>query len=133
MTARNRALYPLASAIALLSSPLAAQDAPVPAPMTAQDLVTMPRLGSPSADADGTLAIYSVTTTDPKSYKRSSALWLRTLDDVDAAPIKLDLTGSDARFGDGGWVYFLADSATGGDKATTQVSARARCSRWQGE
>lgn len=128
MTARNRALFPLASAIALLSSPLAAQDAPVPAPMTAQDLVTMPRLGSPSANADGTLAIYSVTTTDPESYKRSSALWLRTLDDVDAAPIKLDLTGSDARFGDDDWVYFLADSAAGGDKATTQVW-RARVAR----
>lgn len=119
MKARNRVLFPLASAFALISGPLAAQDAP--APMSAQDLVTMPRLGSPSTNADGTLALYSVTTTDPESYKRSSALWLRSLADNAAAPIKLELTGTDARFGADGWVYFLAEGANGGDKQTTQV------------
>ena len=117
MTARIRAAFPLASAFALLATPLAAQDAR--APMSAEDLVTMPRLGSPTVNPEGTLAVYSVTTTDPESFKRSGKLYLRSLADVDSAPVALDLEGSSASFGDGGWLYYMADGA--GDNATTQV------------
>ncbi|MDG5752032.1 S9 family peptidase [Qipengyuania sp. XHP0211] len=106
MTARNRVAFPLASAIALLASPLAAQDR---APMSAQDLVTMPRLGAPSVDPSGRMAVYSVTTTDPETYERSSTLYMRSLADMDAAPVALDLTGGDARFGGDGWLYYLHD------------------------
>lgn len=106
MTARNRVAFPLASAIALLASPLAAQD---PAPMSAQDLVTMPRLGAPSVDPSGRMAVYSVTTTDPETYERNSTLYLRSLGDIDAAPLALDLKGGDARFGGDGWLYYLRD------------------------
>jgi hypothetical protein len=65
----------LSAAVALLTVPLAAQDSAPPAitpvipgvsapPMTAVDLVTLPRLGAPSVNATGTLAVYSVTITD---------------------------------------------------------------------
>lgn len=104
MTASNRVAFPLASAMALLASPLAAQDR---APMSAQDLVTMPRLDAPSVDPSGRMAVYSVTTTDPETYERTSALYMRSLGDMDAAPLALDLKGGDARFGGDGWLYYL--------------------------
>ncbi|MDP4573787.1 S9 family peptidase [Qipengyuania sp. G39] len=106
MTARNRVAFPLASAIALLASPLAAQDR---APMSAQDLVTMPRLGAPSVDPSGRMAVYSVTKTDPETYERSSTLYMRSLADMDAAPVALGLSGGDAKFGGDGWLYYLHD------------------------
>lgn len=118
MTARIRVAFPLASALALFAAPLAAQDR---APMSAEDLVTMPRLGSPTVDPDGSLAVYSVTETDPETYARSSVLYLRSLADSDAAPVKLDLEGSSASFAEDGWLYFLADDANGGDNPATQV------------
>ena len=115
MTARNRAAFPLASAIALFATPLAAHDAAKPAgpPMQAADLVTMPRLGSPTVSPDGTLAVYSVTSTDPESFARSGQLYVRSLRDTDAAPVALDLEGGSASFGGDGWLYFIAPGAEG--------------------
>ncbi|MXO75411.1 prolyl oligopeptidase family serine peptidase [Altererythrobacter aerius] len=83
--------------------------------MSAQDLVVLPRLGAPAASNDGSLAIYPVTTTDPATYVRSTALHLRSLTDGDAAPIKLDFGGSASSpaFADDGWVYFLSDRGEG--------------------
>ena len=116
MTARNRAAFPLASAFALIATPLAAQDASEP--MQAADLVTMPRLGSPAVSADGSMAVYSVTTTDSETFERSGKMYLRSLADVNAAPVALNLEGSGASFGDDGWLYYLANGE-GGD--ATQV------------
>jgi dipeptidyl aminopeptidase/acylaminoacyl peptidase len=118
MTAKHRIAIPLASALALFASPLVAQDR---APMSAQDLVTMPRLGAPTVDPARRMAVYSVTTTDPQTYARNSDLYLRLLNVMDAAPVNLDLDGSDAQFGGDGWLYYLADDAKGGDNATSQV------------
>ena len=87
--------------------------------MSAQDLVTMPRLGSPAVNPEGTAAVYSVTYTDPESYERSSKMYLRSLDDIESAPVTLDLEGSSASFGDDGWLYFLADGE--GEDAQSQV------------
>ena len=106
MTARIRVAAPLASAFALLATPLAAQEAR--APMQAEDLVTMPRLGSPAVSPDGTMAVYSVTTTDSETYARSGQLYVRSLADMDAKPVALDLEGSSASFGGDGWLYFIA-------------------------
>ncbi len=119
MTQINRVAFPLASAFALFATPIAAQQAATP--MSAEDLITMPRLGAPAVDANGTMAIYSVTSTDPESYKRSGKLWLHRLDDPAARPVALELDGSDAVFGGDGWLYYLADSAAGGEGATSQV------------
>lgn len=87
--------------------------------MSAQDLVTMPRLGSPAVNPEGTAAVYSVTYTDPESYERSSKMYLRSLDHIESAPVTLDLEGSSASFGDDGWLYFLADGE--GEDAQSQV------------
>lgn len=119
MIARNRVAFPLASAFALLATPLSA--APDRAPMSADDLVTMPRLGAPSVDRAGRMAVYTVTETDPESYQRKGVLHMRLLDAMDMAPVRLDLEGSDAQFGDDGWLYYLADDADAGDDSTSQV------------
>ncbi|EDL49790.1 S9 family peptidase [Erythrobacter sp. SD-21] len=116
MTTRIRVAVPLASAIALLATPLAAQDAHEP--MRAEDLVTMPRLGSPTVSPDGTLAVYSVTMTDSESFARSSQLYLRSLANTEAKPAEIDLEGSGATFGGDGWLYYLTSNA---DSDSTQV------------
>lgn len=129
MTARSRfarSSAPFAATLACvlampLAAPLAAQERPA---MTAQDLVTMPRLGAATVSPDGKWAVYPVTETDPASYQRTTALWLRALDDAAAAPDKLrGIAGaSDASFASDGWLYFLADGAAPrGKDATSQV------------
>lgn len=114
MTSRNRVAFPLASAFALFATPLAAQDAPEP--MQAADLVTMPRLGSPTVSPDGSIAVYSVTTTDGETFARAGKMYARSLANVNAEPVALDLEGSDAAYGDDGWLYYLANGA--GSEAT---------------
>lgn len=129
MTARTGFAATLASASALvLAAPLAAQT-PAKPTMTAQDLVTMPRLGGAAVSPDGKWAVFPVTETDPATYKRTTALWVRSLDDAAAKPIKI--TGadgaSDLDFSSDGWVYFLADDATPDkDKEATSQVWRAR-------
>ena len=112
----------LAAATLSFTAPLAAQEASprapavsvVPgvtvAPMTAQDLVTLPRLGAPAVNAAGTLAVYSVTTTDPASLKRSPAHYLLDLTKADAKPVALNLPlkAADLVFGPDGALYFLS-------------------------
>ncbi|MBT8426564.1 MAG: PD40 domain-containing protein, partial [Erythrobacter sp.] len=116
MTARIRAAFPLASAFALIATPLAAQD--TAEPMQAKDLITMPRLGSPAVSPDGTMAVYSVTTTDEETLERSSQLFIRSLADVNARPVALDLAGGAVSFAGDGWLYYLAEGQNGG---STQV------------
>lgn len=112
------ALAPMA--LALTAAPAAAESRP---PMSAQDLVTLPRLGSPAASADGKWVVYPVTTTDPKTYDRATALYLRPVADTGREPIKLELggTASDAAFGPDGWIYFLSDRAPAGTEGKNQV------------
>ena len=112
--------------LALGGTPLAAQDGGASArpAMTAQDLVTMPRLGGAAASPDGRWAVFPVTETDPVSYQRTSALWLRSLADPSAKPVRITgLDGAgDARFGGDGWLYVVADGAAStATPATSQV------------
>jgi dipeptidyl aminopeptidase/acylaminoacyl peptidase len=110
-------------AAALIAAPLAAEDAagptpsptaPVPgvaaAPMSARDLVTMPRLGAPAVNAAGTLAVYGVTSTDADSLTRSTTFYLLDLTQPGAKPVKLDLglKASAPAFGPDGALYFLS-------------------------
>ncbi|QKG70888.1 dipeptidyl-peptidase 5 [Erythrobacter mangrovi] len=120
MTARNRVAFPIASALALFAAPLAATPDGRTA-MSAKDLVTMPRLGAPSVDPAERMAVYTVTETDPESYARKSVLHMRLLNVMGAASLRLEIDGSDAQFGGDGWLYYLADSAEGGEDATSQV------------
>ena len=129
MTAKTRlpaALAPriLGPALALVvAAPLVAQAPPRPA-MTAQDLVTLPRLGAPAVSPDDKWVVYPVTETDSASYERTAALWVRALDNPAAKSIKIaGLNGaSDARFAQDGYLYFLADGvAPKGTDANSQV------------
>jgi dipeptidyl aminopeptidase/acylaminoacyl peptidase len=104
----------------LFAAPLAAQNTPetpaVPGvtapPMSARDLVTLPRLGAPAVNAAGTLTVYGVTTTDPDSLTRSTAYYLLDLTKPGAAPVALDfgMAASSPAFGPDGLVYFLSDA-----------------------
>jgi len=114
------ALIPIALAAALLAAPLAAQTAAAPAatpipgltdpPMSAADLVTLPRLGAPVVNDAGTLAVYGVTTTDPASLARSTAHYLLDLIRPGAAPVVLDfgIKAAAPAFGRDGQLYFLS-------------------------
>ena len=119
------ALLGATAAMLMAANPLLAQSSSTPTPaMTAQDLVTMSRLGAPSVSPDGKWAVFPVTETDPASYKRTTRHWVRSLDDSAARPIRItgiDEAG-DAKFGSDGWLYFLADDATAKKgEATSQV------------
>ena len=102
-------------------APLAAQEAPaappnaavpgVPAsPMSARDLVTLPRLGAPAVNAAGTLAVYGVTVTDPESLVRSTRYYLIDLTTPGGVPVALDpgLKAAALAFAPGGELYFLS-------------------------
>ena len=111
-----------------LSAPLLAQEvgSTGAAPMTARDLITMPRLGAPTVTPDGKFAVYSVTVTDDETLTRKSELYLRSLIDLDAAPVKLDLGGSasGAVFGPDNLLYFLSDrpdESSADKEGTTEV------------
>jgi dipeptidyl aminopeptidase/acylaminoacyl peptidase len=112
---RNLISFGAVTAAALFAAPLAAQDAPsIPGvtapPMSAADLVTLPRLGAPAVNAGGTMAVYSVTITDPATLKRSPKHYLLDLTKPGAAPVLLDFTikASDLAFGADGALYFLS-------------------------
>ncbi|MGX7927577.1 dipeptidyl-peptidase 5 [Tsuneonella sp. HG094] len=117
---RNISGLALVAAFAVLATPAIAAKPKKPAaearsPMSAQDLVTLPRLGGAAVSPDGALAVYPLTTTDPATYARSTALYVRRLTDLRAAPVRLDLGGSaaSAAFSDDGLLYFLSDRGEG--------------------
>jgi dipeptidyl aminopeptidase/acylaminoacyl peptidase len=133
------ALIPIMLAAALFAAPLAAQDAAGTAPaqsvsipglsappMSARDLVTMPRLGAPMVNPAGTLAVYGVTTTDPESLTRSTAHYLLDLTQKGAGPVRLDLgmKASSLAFGPGGRLYFLSSEHP-------EANAEARSRVWR--
>jgi dipeptidyl aminopeptidase/acylaminoacyl peptidase len=97
----------LVAALALIATPLAAKTAP---PMSAQDLVTLPRLGTPAVNSAGTLAIYGVTTTGPESLARGTGYYLLDLTKPESAPIALTfgIKASSPAFGADGQIYFLS-------------------------
>ena len=99
----------LVAALALIATPLAAETAP---PMSAKDLVTLPRLGAPVVNTAGTLAVYGVTTTDPESLTRSTGYYLLDLATLGAAPILLTfgINASSPAFGADGQLYFLSSA-----------------------
>ncbi|MCK0129728.1 S9 family peptidase [Erythrobacter sp. F6033] len=106
-----------AAAAAFTSAPLAADDhtvsgLKVPA-MSAQDLVTMPRLGGATVAQDR-YAVFSVTETDPDTYDRSRKHYVIDLQNADATPVAFDL-GIDAyslAFGPDDFLYFLSTDHT---------------------
>ncbi|MFC0589831.1 prolyl oligopeptidase family serine peptidase [Novosphingobium aquiterrae] len=115
----------LAAALCAASALSAPAFAQAPAPMSAQDLVTLGRLGAVAVSPDGKVAAATVTTTDPASYKRTSRLQLVPLG-KHAAQAPLWEGVSDPAYGPDGTLYLLASAGPGAkaaDGATTQVWA----------
>jgi dipeptidyl aminopeptidase/acylaminoacyl peptidase len=129
MTIRYLALS-CAATLAFLAAPAAAQALAQERPaMTAQDLVTLPRLGSPTVSPDGRLAVYGVTRTDPGSYARTTEMYVLALSSGSAAqPVRLELPAgaNSTAFGKDGWLYFLADGAAPQESAPVSQVWRTR-------
>ncbi len=79
-------------------------------PMTAQDLVTMPRLGAPIVTKSGRFALYAVTAADPETYVRKPTHYLLDLTQPGAQPVAIDLgmEASSLAFGPDNSLYFLS-------------------------
>ncbi|WP_338467213.1 S9 family peptidase [Novosphingobium sp. ZN18A2] len=97
------------------------------APMSAQDIVTLPRLGGVAVSPDGRTAAYVVTTTNPETYERTRSLRIVALN-AKGTPVRaLPWDGvSDPAFAPDGSLYLLSTHAPGtdaADGATTQVWA----------
>ena len=111
----------LAASAAFVTTPAIAQETAEssaaqptsPHPMTALDLVTMPRLGGPSVNDDGTLALYSVTTTDSESLARSTQYRARTIATGDEVTVTMPEGASSPVFVGDDEVYFLAPGGEG--------------------
>lgn len=79
------------------------------APMSAKDLITMPRLGAPMLVLDSH-AVFSVTETDPATLQRAAVHYILDLEQEGAAPVRFDLgiKASSLAFGADHFVYFLS-------------------------
>lgn len=103
------------AALALAQAPAASAR-----PITATDLATMRRLGSPSASPDGHWVVYQLSETDLRANRRRNDLFLLDLTHPDAAPARIgsapEHNEHDPHFSaDGRWIYFLSD-ASGSDQ-----------------
>ena len=99
-------LLTAAAAAALAAFPLAAR------PMTATDMHSMRRLGSPEVSRDGRYAVFTISTTDWAKNKRVNTLSLLDLTKPGAEPqpIAGAQNGHDAVFGPDGSLWFLMAS-----------------------
>jgi dipeptidyl aminopeptidase/acylaminoacyl peptidase len=107
----------LALALAAFSpSVVAKTDTGPGAPMSAEDLITLERLGGSAVAPDGKVVVWQATHSDPVTFARSRTLWARPLDGANGEPIKLDFDGdvSDPAFAPNGTLYFLASAKARG-------------------
>jgi len=110
----RKALKPLAllaASTAILSTPSIAHETPdteAKSPMSARDLVTMPRLGLATVSPDGTRALYSVTLTDEEALTRSTFYKVKTLATGEEVDLKIREDASSPVFFDNERIYFLA-------------------------
>ena len=97
------ALLLAAAAAALAASPAVAR------PMTAVDLQSMHRLGTPDVSPDGRYAVFTVSTTDWAKNKRLNTLQMLDLTKAGAQPMAVAgaAKGHDAVFGADGSLWFL--------------------------
>ncbi|MEM7701381.1 MAG: S9 family peptidase [Pseudomonadota bacterium] len=83
-------------------------------PMSAKDLVTMPRLGGVTVTSFGRYAVYSVTYTDGEDYSRAATHYMLDLSVPGSKPIELDLglSAYGLAFAADNYLYFLSDEHT---------------------
>lgn len=85
-------------------------------PMTATDLATMHRIGSPSVSPDGRWIVYSLSETDLAANKRRNHLWLLDTRTKGAQPVQIAFSAADKSehdpvfSRDGKWVYYLSNA-----------------------
>ena len=85
-------------------------------PMTAQDLATLNRLGAPAVSPNEKWLAFQVTATDPKSYKRTTGLYLLDIYTPNARPIRIADNAehdehSPAFSSDGKSLYYISDAS----------------------
>ncbi|WP_237437738.1 alpha/beta hydrolase family protein [Altericroceibacterium endophyticum] len=98
----------------IIAAATPAQAQPVTtAPMTAQDLISLPRAGAPIVSPDGQRVLYTTRTVDPESFETTTSLWLLPVNSGRAKPVTV--TGlekaSSFAFGPDGDLYYLAPKA----------------------
>ena len=100
---RKLAFFAAAAAAALASSPVVAR------PMTAHDLQSMHRMGSPAVSPDGRYAVFTLSDTDWEANKRRNTLYLLDLTRKGAVPQAMTGAekGHDAMFANDGSLWFL--------------------------
>ncbi|MEP0189352.1 MAG: S9 family peptidase [Erythrobacter sp.] len=78
--------------------------------MTAQDLITMPRLGTPTVSRFGRYAVYSVSQTDAEKYARTTAYYILDLSipGLSPVPLNLGLEAYSLTFGADDFLYFIS-------------------------
>ncbi|MBV9883681.1 MAG: PD40 domain-containing protein, partial [Sphingomonadaceae bacterium] len=111
----NKLLLAGLAALAFVQAPAASAR-----PITATDLATMRRLGSPSASPDGHWVVYQLSETDLAANRRRNDLFLLDLTHPDAAATRIASTPEhnehDPHFSaDGRFIYYLSD-ASGSDQ-----------------
>jgi len=133
---KKRILSALPAAAFMVAFPALADDhgtndqganRPAQTPMSAHDLITMPRLGSPIITQDGRFAVYRVTETDGETYERSLTYFLKDLTDPAAQSVALDLGGSaySLSFGADNFLYFLSDRDPGAEGSSDEPKPNA--------
>ncbi len=85
-------------------------------PMTAEDLATLKRMGTPTVSPSEKWVAFDVTETVPETYDRSSALYLLDLSKSNQAPIRIADTADKSEHSpafsvDEKSIYFLSDAS----------------------
>lgn len=85
-------------------------------PMTATDLATLERLGSPTLSPDGRWAVYQLRQTDLENNRGRIDLWLLDLHRADAPPVMIASTQehnehSPSFAPDGRWLFYLSNES----------------------
>ena len=80
------------------------------APMTAQDLITTPRLGTPTVSRFGRYAVYSVSQTDAEKFDRKATYYILDLSipGLSPVPLNLGLEAYSLTFGADDFLYFIS-------------------------
>jgi len=86
-------------------------------PMSADDLITMPRLGGPTVTPFGRYAVYSITNTDPDTFAKTPTHYVLDLAVPGANPVEFDpgLAGFSMAFGPDNFLYFISYEHTDAD------------------
>ncbi|MEM1133968.1 MAG: S9 family peptidase [Pseudomonadota bacterium] len=105
----------LSAASAAIALSLATMAPALAEPLSPQDLATLDRVGAPTVHEGENAVVYSVTSTDPESYERTSGLFGRPLNTSAFPPMAIadmaDASEHSPAFAKGPILYFLSDKS----------------------